>query len=169
MKKEKKASPLTIIGRGIKQAARWVARMFGYKADTKFGRILWYVFATCACVLVLYVAIEIVWGYVTMVQWNREARLQQRPEYCHSYWNSSLSDDIIYHDEYDDGYIYNKQLGTRTVTGISWIRKSKDGDNLVCFKKGEHRGYFDLYTGEVVIPPQHCCPLKNQNSSLKLL
>ena len=88
------------------------------------------------------IAIEIVWGYVTMVQWNREARLQQRPEYCHSYWNSSLSDDIIYHDEYDDGYIYNKQLGTRTVTGISWIRKSEDGDNLVCFKKGEHRGYF---------------------------
>ena len=155
MKKEKKVSPLTIIGRGIKQAARWVARMFGYKADTKFGRILWYVFATCACVLVLYVAIEIVWGYVTMVQWNREARLQQRPEYCHSYWNSSLSDDIIYHDEYDDGYIYNKELGTRTVTGISWIRKSEDGDNLVCFKKGEQRGYFDLYTGEAVIPAKY--------------
>lgn len=51
--KQNTSSFLATFGRGLKKAARWVARMFGYKADTKFGRILWYVFATCACVLVL--------------------------------------------------------------------------------------------------------------------
>ena len=129
--------------------------MFGYKADTKFGRILWYVFATCTCVLILYAAIECVWGYVMVAQWNREARLQQRPEYGHEYWNRELSYGIIYHEEYNDGYIYSKGIGQRTVTGISWIRESEDGDNLVCFKNGEQRGYFDLYTGESVIPAQY--------------
>lgn len=141
--------------RGIKKAARWVARMFGYKADTKFGRILWYVFATCACVFVLYAAIETVWGYVDIVQSKREARLQQQPEYCHDYWNTQLSSDIIYHDAYDAGYVYNNRIGRRTLTGISWIRESEDGDDLVCYSNGDKRGYFDRNTGELAIPPQY--------------
>ena len=143
------------VWRGIKKSARWVAKMFGYKADTKFGRILWHVFATCACVLVLYAAIETVWGYVDVVQSKHEARLQQQPEYCHDYWNTQLSSDIIYHDEYDAGYVYNNRVGRRTITGISWIRESEDGDNLVCYSNGKKRGYFDRYTGELNIPPRY--------------
>ena len=46
-KKEQKVKSSTTFGRGIKKAARWVARMFGYKAENKFARGLWYVFATC--------------------------------------------------------------------------------------------------------------------------
>ena len=137
------------------KSARWVARMFGYKADTKFGRILWYVFATCACVFVLYAAIETVWGYVDIVQSKREARLQQQPEYCHDYWNTQLSSDIIYHDAYDAGYVYNNRIGRRTLTGISWIRESEDGDDLVCYSNGERRGYFNRTTGELAIPPKY--------------
>ena len=152
---KKTKSIFASICKGIKRAARWVAKMFGYKADTKFGRILWYVFATCVCLVLLYIVNETVLGYVREAQWNREARMQQRPEYCHDYWNRELSDGIIYHDEYNDGYIYSEKLGRRTVTGISWIRESQDGDNLVCFSNGERRGYFDLYTGELVIPAQY--------------
>ena len=129
--------------------------MFGYKANTKFGRILWYVFATCICILLLDAAIEIVWGYVNVAQRNKVAREQQRPEYCHDYWNHQLSYCIIYHEAYDDGYVYSEKLGRRTITGISWICESEDGDELVCFSNGKRRGYFDRYTGELAIQPKY--------------
>lgn len=35
----------------IRSAARWVSRMFGYKAENKFARGVWYVFATSAAVV----------------------------------------------------------------------------------------------------------------------
>ena len=52
-RKEQKGKSSTAFGRGIKKAARWVAKMFGYKAENKFARCLWYVFATSAAVVAL--------------------------------------------------------------------------------------------------------------------
>ena len=57
---------------------------------------------------------------------------------------------------YDDkSYVYNNAKERRTLTGITWICKSQDGDSLVCFSDGKKRGYFNRYTGEVVIPAQY--------------
>ena len=44
----------------LKQAARWVAKMFGYKAESKLGRFVWRVFATSAAIVALLVAIALV-------------------------------------------------------------------------------------------------------------
>ena len=46
----------------IRRAARWVARMFGYKAENKYARGVWYVFATCAAIITLYVAVVLTIG-----------------------------------------------------------------------------------------------------------
>ena len=58
-KKEQKVKSSTTFGRGIKKAARWVAKMFGYKAENKFARGVWYVFATSAAALTLYFAVAL--------------------------------------------------------------------------------------------------------------
>lgn len=37
---------------------------------------------------------------------------------------------------------------------MDWIQKSVDGDSLVCFSSKGKRGYFNKFTGKVVIQPQ---------------
>ena len=60
MRKSNNSSKSSIaIRRGIKQAARWVARMFGYKAENKFARVVWYVFATCSALVAVYVTVAL--------------------------------------------------------------------------------------------------------------
>lgn len=136
----------------FKQAAHWVAKMFGYKADTKFGRMLWYILATCASIILLYIVINIAWGYYWDIYWKVQHKQWEKPTYCHDYWNHDLSPDVLYHEGNGDGYVYNKSIGRRTVTGLYWICKSENGDPWVCFSTGKKRGYFDINTGEVVIP-----------------
>lgn len=147
---------LSKLGRGVKQAARWVARLFGYKANTLFGRILWYVFATSACIIALFKAVLLISNFRDEMAWKELEKRQSSPEYLHDYDNLSVSADVVYHEEYDSGnsYIYNKRLGRRTLTDVTWICESEDGDPLVFYSDGKKRGCFDRYTGEHVIPAQ---------------
>lgn len=130
--------------------------MFGYKADTKFGRILWYVFASSVCVIALFMAILLISNFRDEIAWRKVEKLQNSPEYLHDYNNLFLSTDVVYHEAYNEyGYIYNKRLGRKTLTGVAWVCKSEDADNLAVFSNGKKRGYFDRYTGELTIPPQY--------------
>ena len=144
----------------IKQAARWVARMFGYKAESKLGRFVWRVFATSAAIVALLVAIALVINVYDEIESACKERKYNRmvnsPTYLHDYRNQYVSPYVIYHDDYS-GYLYNTTLGQRTATGIQWICKSSDGDSLTCFStiKVCKRGYFNRFTGEVVIPAQY--------------
>ena len=144
----------------LKQAARWVARMFGYKAENKFARVLWYVFATCAAIAALLLAASLienlVFGLSDLRQRRERDRMENSATYLHDYGNQYASPFVIYHDGYP-GYLYNTILGHRTTTGIQWICKSSDGDSLAVFcssTKGK-RGYFNRFTGEVAVPAQY--------------
>ena len=156
----KSNSVLATIGRGIKQAARWVAKMFGYKAENKYARGVWYVFATSATVLALYFAVVltilIVDGVGDIISDCKYRRMNNSPTYLHDYSNEYVSPYVIYHSSCPS-YIYNTTTGRRTATDIHWICKSSDGDSLVCFSTVEEqkRGYFNRFTGEVVIPAQY--------------
>ena len=144
----------------FKRFARWVARMFGYKAENKFARVVWYVFATSAAIVTLYVAVVLTTEIIDEVgdirSNNRRRRITNSPTYLHEYCNQYVSPYVIYHDGYP-GYLYNTTLGHRTATGIQWICKSSDGDSLAVFcTNDEHqRGYFNRFTGEVVVPAQY--------------
>lgn len=144
----------------LKQAARWVAKMFGYKAESKVGRFVWRVFATSAAIVALLVAIALVINVYNHIDRACERREYQRmvnsPTYLHHYGNEYVSPYVIYHDDYP-GYLYNTTLGQRTATGIQWVCKSSDGDSLSCFSSSEERkrGYFNRFTGEVVVPAQY--------------
>jgi len=158
-KKQKSNSFFASIGRGIKQAACWVARMFGYKAENKFARGVWYVFATCAALVALYVAvaltIEIIDEAGNAINHYKYHRKDHAPTYLHDFGNRYVSPYVIYHDWYPS-YLYNLKTGRRTLTDIHWICKSSDGDSIACYSTLEKhkRGYFNRFTGEVVVPAQ---------------
>lgn len=157
--KSKSNSFFTSIGRGIKQAARWVARMFGYKAENKYARILWYMFATSAAVFALIFTTALVFEVVDLIKDICEdakyERMVSSPTYLHDYCNQYVSPYVIYHDGYQ-GYLYNTLQGHRTVTGVQWICKSSDGDSIAvyCTNEEHKRGYFNRFTGEEVVPAQ---------------
>ena len=149
-------------GGGIKKAARWVARMFGYKAENKYARGVWYVFATAAAVVTLYVAIALTLVIIQEVDRHMLDRQSKReandPTFLHNYRNTYVSPYVVHHDG-SPNYLYNMRTGRRTLTGINWIAKPSDGDSLACFCAGyDHerkRGYFNVFTGEPVIPAQY--------------
>ena len=150
-----------LFGGEIREAASWVAHMFGYKAKTRFGRLVWYVFSTCASILALIVAVGVIAYTVELVgdchSRRKQWRLVNSPTYLHSNDNQYVGPYIIYYGGLPYGYIYNTQKGVRTLTGIHWICKSSDGDSLACFSTIEEhkRGYFNRFTGEEVIPAQY--------------
>jgi hypothetical protein len=156
----KSDSVFASIGRGIKQAARWVAKMFGYKAENKYARGVWYVFATSAAIFALIFVTVLVFDAIDLVKDLCEdakyERMVNSPTYLHGYRNQYVSPYVIFHDDFP-GYLYNTTLGQRTTTGVQWICKSSDGDSLACFCTAEEhkRGYFNRFTGEVVIPAQY--------------
>ena len=159
-RKEKKGNSFTAFGRGIKQAARWVAKMFGYKAENKFARVVWYVFATSAAVVALCIAVALsillideLDDIYSDIKYNRTVN---SPTYLHEWDNQYVSPYVIYHSNCPT-YLYNTITGRRTATDIRWICKSSDGDSLACFStvEDQKRGYFNRFTGEVVIPAQY--------------
>ena len=147
---------------GIRKAARWVARMFGYKAENKYARGVWYVFATAAAVVTLYVAVALTLVIIQEVDRHMLDRQSKReandPTFLHNYRNTYVSPYVVHHDG-SPNYLYNMRTGRRTLTGINWIVKSSDGDSLACFSSGydreRKRGYFNVFTGEPVIPAQY--------------
>lgn len=144
----------------FKQAARWVARMFGYKAESRFGRVMWHVFFTSAAIVTLVAAVKFITRGIRTVKEYRDERRYERmvndPTYLHDYENKYVSPYVIYHNDYPSySYLYNTILGRRTETDIQWVYKSSDGDSLACYCKFDKRGYFNRFTGEVVVPPQY--------------
>ena len=76
----------------IKRAARWVARMFGYKSESKFGRVVWYLFSTAVTILAIYLVvtlIAIVVGEIrdAVVDWKYERKVNN-PTYLHDFCNT---------------------------------------------------------------------------------
>lgn len=134
--------------------------MFGYKAENKFARVVWYVLATSVTLVAVYVAVAISIVFFDEMSdlhsSNRSRRKVNSPTYLHDYYNQYVSPYVIYHDGYP-GYLYNTTLGHRTATGIQWICKSSDGDSLAvyCTNDEHKRGYVNRFTGEVVIPAQY--------------
>ena len=130
--------------------------MFGYKAESKFGKAVWYVFITCATIIALALVVDIYDAvHLRVKKWSYYAKTQ-RSDYLHDYSNQYVSPYVIFHDDYP-GYLFNTTTGQRTLTGIHWVCKSSDNDSLACFSTIEERkrGYFNRFTGEVAIPAQY--------------
>ena len=139
----------------IKQALLWVAKLFGYKEGTTFGKIVWRVFALSASLVMFYIAVIFTCFIVEEVGDKINDMKRNKNTYCHRYGNQYVSPYVIYHDGPEGGYLYNTVNGKRTLTGINWVCKSHDGDSLEFFSSNRKRGYFNRFTGKLAIPAQY--------------
>lgn len=74
-----------------------------------------------------------------------------KPKYNYYDWQY-VSRNVSYSQS--AGKVENFKTG-ETIRNVDWIYKSVDGDSMVCFASKGKRGYFNKFTGKVVIKPQY--------------
>lgn len=145
----------TVMWCGTCQAFKWILRLFGYKGDGKYAKCVWRLFATSSAVIVTLIALVML--YVMGVELYR--MYERRYHSCNDpdcYENTLISRNIYFHDHNDgNGYIFDGSKGEKTLKHVAWIAMPAEGDSLVCYSDGKKRGYFNKYTGKVVIAPKY--------------
>ena len=151
MKKVSAKMFFTVMWRGVCQAVSWFFGLFGFKRNGNFAKIVWGVFATSAAIFMAMLAFVAVEATID--------NMRPRHSECDDpdcYENTFVSRDIYYHDHVDGrGYVFNSLTGEHTIKHIAWIAKPLGDDSLVCFSDGKKRGYFNKFTGKVVIPAKY--------------
>lgn len=132
----------------------WVATLFGMKEETKYGRVMRrIVSAAFAAVIVFWAAAEIL-DFADTISWDIEDIFECSER--KAFLSEELSDDLAFYDYSGDklGYLADGN-GKKVLKNVFWISKPMEGDSLVCFCDGEHRGYFHMRDGHVVVPPTY--------------
>lgn len=138
----------------LSATASWITTVLGMTDDSKYGKFIRRVVGTCFASVVLAFTIAILWAF-SQEAWRRIDCEWLKPDKIDYYDNQQLSRDICYHEGYGvDGYLFNRD-GKKVLRGIKWISTPLGSDSLVCYSDGEKRGYFNMYTGDVVIKPQY--------------
>lgn len=152
MKKVSAKVFFTVLWRGICQALGWFFGLFGYKRDGRAAHIIWGVFAVSGTVAMAIVALALVYGSGRAVY----EKYQNKHFIFYSALSEYVSRDICFQYYGDsDGFVYNVHDGTCCIKGVSWIARPLGHDSLVCFSNGKKRGYFNAFTGEVVVKPRY--------------
>lgn len=125
------------------------------KKDGKFAKCAWRLFAASMVIIVAIVTI----GLITIVGGALYDMYRERFSLCddpNCYADAYVCRDIYFHNHEDGkGYIYNIRTGEKCLRHVAWIAKPTGKDSLVCFSDGKKRGYFNKYTGKVVIEPKY--------------
>jgi len=132
----------------------WVATLFGMKEETKYGRVMRrIVSAAFVAVIVFWAAAEIL-DFADTISWDIEDIFECSER--KAFLSEELSDDLAFYDYSGDklGYLADAN-GKKVLKNVFWISKPMEGDSLVCFCDGEHRGYFHMRDGQVVVPPTY--------------
>lgn len=105
-----------------------------------FGRALTVIAVICLCIIT---------GTIIVSEYERHQPYEERTE-----WYSSECR-VTYYNK-GGAAIENVVTGKTTMKNIDWmIAADLHPDTLVVFSKKQRRGYFDRYTGDIVIPEQY--------------
>lgn len=133
----------------------FLSRLSRRMESTKFGKVVWRIFSVSATVVTLCLAIILSMALYNIID-DKIVRSKPMDDlYLIEYYGSYVSPYVIYCDYYQKGFLYNAVTGEKTLTNINWICKSSDGDSLAFFSADKKRGYFNRFTGELVIPAQY--------------
>ena len=140
----------TVVKRGICQVLKSVAKLFGYKKGTTFGKAIWRICATCISITLLIFTIVITHAFYEEYlyrEWIRPYTTESVYEEQH------ISNNIVFQDLYykDKGRVYDKQKDKTLIEEVDWV-VSEGNDSLVVFAKDNKRGYLNRFTGEIVLP-----------------
>lgn len=146
----------TVMWKGICQAVKWFAKLFGYQGTDCYLRVVWRILVGSFASISLVFTIAVVYCFVTgdvcenFVKWidRRTSREVTDERY--------LSNHIVFQNIGYKGKtrIVNTLNGEVVMTGIDNVVTSNDGDSLAVFFKGKLRGYMNRFTGKMVIPAQ---------------
>lgn len=151
MKKVSAKLFFSVMWKGVCQSVSWFFGLFGYKRGGKYAKVIWGIFATSAAIFMAMLAFVAVEATID--------NMRPRHSECDDpdcYENTFVSRDIYYHNHVNGrGYVFNSLTGEHTIKHIAWIAKPLGDDSLVCFSDGKKRGYFNKFTGKVVIPAKY--------------
>ena len=154
MKKVSAKEFFTVMWSGLCQALGFFFGMFGYKRNGRFAKCVWGLFATSAAVITAILAVGLVYAIA-----NGYYEDNCREKHCYDpscYFANRISEYVYYHEKSrGNGYVYNTLIGEKTVKNVQWIAVPEGKDSLICFNNGKKRGYFNKFTGEVVIEPKY--------------
>ena len=130
---------LTVLFKGICQFLQKIAKLFGYKEGTTFGKFIWSIFATCFTLLFLICTIVFVYLFcyeVAYCEWIRPHTAEI------VYSDKHLSNHVVFQKLYyqDKGRIYDENLKKVIVEDVDWVVVSNDKDSLAVFAKDGKRG-----------------------------
>lgn len=105
-----------------------------------FGRALAVVAVTCLCIIA---------GTIIVSEYDRNQPYEERTE-----WYSTECRATYYNK--GGASIENVVTGKVTIKNIDWmIAADLHPDTLVVYSKKQRRGYFNRYTGDIVVPEQY--------------
>ena len=131
-----------------------IATILGMRDESRYGRVIRRIVGSCFAVIMSVFALVVARALVEeCVDWWHRS-FGERAEIWR-YSERYLSREATYfHGEYGDmGFVRDKN-GRKTLDGVAWIAKPLGTDSLDCYSDGEKRGYFNMFTGEVVIEPR---------------
>lgn len=133
---------LTVFFGGIWQ---FIRSIFSWKNKTPFWRVIWLVITICVVTVTCMLAYSFHREYFT----DRYLRNGM-------YLGYDLSDRYRFIDNgQGKSSIINKETEKTVLHNLDWIVRSEEGDSLLVFSKNKKRGYFNYYTGEIVLPAQY--------------
>lgn len=132
--------------------ANWITTVLGMNDESKYGKFLRRTVGTCFTLFVVLLTGVLVCGFYYWVDEEWISERYDEDEFYAQY----LSYGTVYYSRYgaSDGYVATRE-GKKTIDGIRWIATPLGGDTLVCYNDGKKRGYFNIYTGEIVIEPRY--------------
>lgn len=141
----------TVLWRGFCQVLEFIAKIFGYKDQSSYAKVIWRIFAGCITTLVALFTGVVLYAFATEVVYNKWIR----PHTCNEYVYDSkhISNHIVFQDIYGPtGRIYDESLNKVLLTDVDWVVTSEDKDSLAVFSKEGKRGYINRFTGEIIVP-----------------
>lgn len=141
----------TVLWRGICQVFGVIARLFGYKDESTYAKVVWRIFAGCVTTVVALFTIVLIYSFVDEVVYDKWIRPYTMKAWV--YDEKHISNHIVFQDLYhSSGRIYDKSRDKVLVKDVDWVVTSDDKDSLAVFSKDGKRGYINRFTGEVAIP-----------------
>ena len=132
----------------------WFATLFGMKAETKYARVVRGIVSAAFAIVVIVWAVAAIYGLGRAIHWRVSKLFDTTDDEYRIV--EHLTENLSYYDGYygRDGYLRNGK-NRKVLKGIEWISMPMEGDSLVCFSDGNHRGYFHLRDGKVVVKPKY--------------
>lgn len=141
----------TVLWRGICQVFCFIGKLFGYKDESTYAKVVWRISATCLTALLTLFTFCVLYAFVTeaiIPKWT-DLRTQK-----YAWENTFISNRIVFQQNYlgKEARVYDKVAKKVLLKDVDWVVTSSDNDSLAVFAQAGKRGYLDRFTGDVRIP-----------------